>query len=238
MAISSGKTRTVMAFKAHLPDATTVNRVSEKITDGRVDVSTYPTMMNLINDTHWGIRKFGPGYFDLVVIDEAHRSVYQEISVHLRLVRLITGRAHRHPKDEVDHNTYRLFQLEDGVPTRKLRGLLRFLEKAKKVVVYTDFQDELGESTLVALPGITPGTPPGFRLKAAAYRKQHQDHIAVQRLRRNRPLTPEDLTSLEKMLIDNGTGDADDIALAKEQSHGLGLFIRELAGLDREAAVE
>lgn len=122
---------------------------------------------------------------------------------------------------------------------RKLRGLLRFLEKAKKVVVYTDFQDELGESTLVDLPGITPGTNwDRFRLKAAAYLKQHQDHIALQRLRRNKPLTPDDLASLEKMLIDSGTGGDEDIALAKEQSHGLGLFIRGLIGLDREAAVE
>ena len=38
------------AFKAHLPDATTVNLVTEKVTDGRVYVSTYPTMMNLINE--------------------------------------------------------------------------------------------------------------------------------------------------------------------------------------------
>ncbi|ART68885.1 restriction endonuclease subunit R [Mycobacterium dioxanotrophicus] len=122
---------------------------------------------------------------------------------------------------------------------RKLRRLLRFLEKAKKVVVYTDFQDELGESTLVDLPGITPGTNwERFRLKAAAYLKQHQDHVALQRLRRNKPLTPDDLASLEKMLIDSGTGGDDDIALAKEQSHGLGLFIRGLIGLDRDAAVE
>ncbi|MGV7360643.1 DEAD/DEAH box helicase family protein, partial [Mycobacterium kansasii] len=66
------------AFKKHLPAVTTVNLVTEKITDGRVYVSTYPTMMNLINDTDDGLRTFGPGYFDLVVIDEAHRSVYQK----------------------------------------------------------------------------------------------------------------------------------------------------------------
>jgi len=41
---------------------------------------------------------------------------------------------------------------------RRLRGLLQFLEKAKKVVVYTSFQDELSEASLVDLPGITPGT--------------------------------------------------------------------------------
>ncbi len=122
---------------------------------------------------------------------------------------------------------------------RKLRGLLRFLEKAKKVVVYTDFADELSESTLVDLPGITPGTNwERFRAKAAMYLKQHQDHVALQRLRRNKPLTAEDLSSLEQMLIDSGTGEQADIELAKEQSHGLGLFVRSLVGLDREAAVE
>lgn len=122
---------------------------------------------------------------------------------------------------------------------RKLRGLLRFLEKAKKVIVYTDFADELGESTLVDLPGITPGTNwERFELKAKAYLKQHQDHIALQRLRRNKPLTTTDLSALEQMLVDSGTGGADDIALAKEQSQGLGLFIRGLVGLDHEAAVD
>ncbi|MDH6194430.1 type I restriction enzyme R subunit [Mycobacterium frederiksbergense] len=122
---------------------------------------------------------------------------------------------------------------------RRLRRLLRLLEKAKKVVVYTDFADELGEATLVDLPGITPGTNwERFELKARAYLKQHQDHVALQRLHRNKPLTAADLEALERMLVDSGTGGADDIALAKEQSHGLGLFIRGLVGLDREAATE
>ena len=52
--------------------------MTEKVTDGRVYVSTYPTMMNLIEETDGGQRLFGPGYFDLVIIDEAHRSVYQK----------------------------------------------------------------------------------------------------------------------------------------------------------------
>ncbi len=122
---------------------------------------------------------------------------------------------------------------------RKLRGLLRFLEKARKITVYTDFIDELSEATLVDLPGVTPGTNwERFRLKAGAYLKQHEDHVALQRLRRNRTLTTEDLASLEQMLIASGTGDASDIADAKERSHGLGLFIRNLVGLDRGAATE
>ena len=66
------------AFKTHLPGVTTVNLVTEKARDGRVYVSTYPTMMGLINEIDDGARRFGPGYFDLIVIDEAHRSVYQK----------------------------------------------------------------------------------------------------------------------------------------------------------------
>jgi type I restriction enzyme, R subunit len=68
----------VNAFKTHLPSVTTVNLVAEKSVDGRVDASTYPTILNLINDVDEGSRRFGPGYFDLIVIDEAHRSVYQK----------------------------------------------------------------------------------------------------------------------------------------------------------------
>ncbi|MGQ9407387.1 DEAD/DEAH box helicase family protein [Mycolicibacterium gilvum] len=121
----------------------------------------------------------------------------------------------------------------------RLRGLLQFLDAVSKNRVYTDFQDELSESTLVDLPGITPGTNwERFRAKASAYLKQHQDHLALQRLRRNKPLTAEDLAALEQMLIDSGTGAPADVALAKEQSQGLGLFVRSLIGLDREAAVE
>lgn len=122
---------------------------------------------------------------------------------------------------------------------RKLRGLLRFLEKVKRNQVYTDFADELSEATLVDLPGITPGTNwERFQAKARAYLRQHQDHVALQRLRRNKPLTPDDLAALEQMLIESGTGEQADIELAKEQSHGLGLFVRSLVGLDREAAAE
>jgi type I restriction enzyme R subunit len=125
------------------------------------------------------------------------------------------------------------------VVRRRLRGLLQFLEKAKKVVVYTSFQDELSETTLVELPGITPGTNwERFRAKAAACLKQHQDHIALQRLRRNKALTPDDLDALEQMLLDSGAGESADITQAKEESHGLGLFIRSLVGLDRQAALE
>ena len=105
------------AFKTHLPNVTTVNLVTEKNNDGRVYVSTYPTMMNLINDIDGGRRMFGPGYFDLVVIDEAHRSVYQKYGAIFSWFDSLLVGLTATPKDEVDRNTYGLFHLEDGVPT-------------------------------------------------------------------------------------------------------------------------
>lgn len=105
------------AFKAHLPSATTVNLVTEKAADGRVYVCTYPTMLGLINETGESGRRFGPGYFDLVVIDEAHRSVYAKYGAIFDYLDALLVGLTATPKDEIDHNTYRLFHLEDGVPT-------------------------------------------------------------------------------------------------------------------------
>lgn len=105
------------AFKEHLPGSTTVNLVTEKAIEGRVYVSTYPTMMNLINEIDGGVRRFGPGYFDLIVIDEAHRSVYAKYGAIFDYFDSLLVGLTATPKDEVDHNTYRLFNLEDGVPT-------------------------------------------------------------------------------------------------------------------------
>ena len=106
------------AFREHLPHTTVVNLVEEKSTDGRVFVSTYPTMLNLLDARNPdGTAVFGAGFFDLVVVDEAHRSIfnrYLAVVEHFdaHLVGLTAT-----PKDEVDRNTYRVFQLEDGVPT-------------------------------------------------------------------------------------------------------------------------
>jgi type I restriction enzyme, R subunit len=108
----------VGAFKAHLPDATTVNLVTDRHEEGRVYISTYPTMMGLIDEAQTGEeRRFGPGFFDLVVIDEAHRSVYQKYrSIFAYFDSLLVGLTAT-PKDEVGYDTYGLFDLEPGVPT-------------------------------------------------------------------------------------------------------------------------
>ncbi|MER5768066.1 DEAD/DEAH box helicase family protein [Streptomyces sp. NPDC001985] len=108
----------VRAFNEHLEHTPTVNLLTEKRTDGRVFVSTYPTMMNLVDEvTEDGRRRFGPGFFDLVVIDEAHRSVYDTYGRLFTYFDALLLGLTATPKDDVDRNTYQLFQLEDGVPT-------------------------------------------------------------------------------------------------------------------------
>lgn len=105
------------AFKRHLPDAAPVNLVTEKNTEGRVYVSTYPTMVGLIDESKGAERRFGVGHFDLVIIDEAHRSVFMKYKAIFDYFDSFLVGLTATPKDEVDRNTYRLFELEDGVPT-------------------------------------------------------------------------------------------------------------------------
>ncbi|ULA58100.1 MAG: Type I restriction-modification system, restriction subunit R [Nitrospira sp.] len=107
----------VNAFKRYLPDASPVNLVTEKDAAGRVYVSTYPTMMGLIDEAADGQRRFGVGHFDLVIIDEAHRSVFQKYRAIFDYFDSLLVGLTATPKDEVDRNTYSLFDLENGVPT-------------------------------------------------------------------------------------------------------------------------
>jgi len=138
--------QTVGAFKKHLPDSSPVNLVTDKDAEGRVFVSTYPTMMGLIDETRDGQRRFGAGHFDLVIIDEAHRSVFQKYRAIFDYFDSLLVGLTATPKDEVDRNTYSLFDLEDGVPTDAygLEEAVRdgFLVPPKAVSVPLKFQRE------------------------------------------------------------------------------------------------
>lgn len=122
---------------------------------------------------------------------------------------------------------------------KRLRLLVRFIEKRKRKVLYTDFEDQMGPEAEFDLLGIVPPeSMERFRAKARAFLRQHNDHVAIHRLRTNKPLTAADLSALETMLAESGIGAAETIAKAKEESQGLGLFVRSLVGLDRGAAKE
>ena len=133
------------AFKAHLPGTATVNLLEDKMQEGRVYVSTYPTLMGLIDEADAGERRFGVGHFDLVVIDEAHRSVYRKYKAIFEYFDSLLVGLTATPKGEVDRDTYRLFDLQTGVPTDAY-GLDEavkdgFLVPPKAVSLTTDFLD-------------------------------------------------------------------------------------------------
>ena len=119
----------------------------------------------------------------------------------------------------------------------RLRALVKLIDKQKRKPIYTDFEDQMGDEASVDLPGFdAPDSFERFRAKARAFLKEHEDHISIHKLRMNRALAPSDLDELERMLTTSGIGGAGHVEKAKEESHGLGLFVRSLVGLDREAA--
>ena len=106
------------AFKAHLPSAGAVNLLANPAETGRVYVSTYPTMMNLIDRAEAsGSRRFGAGHFDLVVVDEAHRSIYKRYAAIFDYFDAFLVGLTATPRDEVERDTYRMFDLDVGHPT-------------------------------------------------------------------------------------------------------------------------
>jgi len=127
--------------------------------------------------------------------------------------------------------------LEDA--RKRLRLLVRLIEKQKRKIIHTDFEDVVGAEAEIDLLGYAPQDNfEQFRAKARAFLRAHEDHVAIHRLRTNKALTPSDLAELEGMLVSNGVGDPAAIQKAAEDSQGLGLFVRSLVGLDRGAAKE
>ena len=111
-------TQAQKAFSNLLPEVASVNLTADKETEARVHLSTYPTMMNLVDAARDGDRRrFGPGYFDLIVIDEAHRSVYQKYGALFDWFDGLLLGLTATPVDDIARSTFRLFNIEDGVPT-------------------------------------------------------------------------------------------------------------------------
>lgn len=120
---------------------------------------------------------------------------------------------------------------------RKLRALIKLLEKRQRKVVYTDFEDAMGTAAEVELPLVAGAVDfERFRAKAKAFLRTHQDRLALHKLRRNQPLTPADLQELDTLLHEAGASDAD-LERARTLHTSLPVFIRSLVGLEREAAM-
>src|SRR5690606_29039931 len=104
------------AFKEHLPNEPRWPKVGEKLIakDRRIYIATYPTMLNIIRDD---VQQLSPHFFDLIVVDESHRSIYNTFGEVLDYFKTTTLGLTATPTDIIDHNTFQLFHCEDGLPT-------------------------------------------------------------------------------------------------------------------------
>lgn len=107
------------AFKEYLPHLSAIDLTKDKEDNGtRVVFSTYPTIMNKIDSLkNEDGRLYGIGHFDVIIIDEAHRSVYQKYQAIFSYFDSILIGLTATPKKDIDRNTYSLFQIEDDNPT-------------------------------------------------------------------------------------------------------------------------
>ena len=112
-------TQAKRSFVNLLPDLSVTNLVEEKDNyAARCVFSTYQTMMNCIDTVEDDEGKlFTVGHFDLIICDEAHRSIYNKFrDIFTYFDAPLVGLTAT-PKDEIDKNTYEIFELESGVPT-------------------------------------------------------------------------------------------------------------------------
>lgn len=106
-------------FVKLLPDHKSVNLLEEKDNiEARFAFSTYQTMMSLIDGSREKEKRFyGVGHFDLIIIDEAHRSIYKKYQAIFQYFDALFLGLTATPKDNIDHNTYEVFGLADQSPT-------------------------------------------------------------------------------------------------------------------------
>jgi len=97
-------------FKSYLPNESLTRIENEETSGARIQFSTYPSMMQVYE-------RLSVGYYDLIVADESHRSIYQRYKAifdHFDAIQLgLTAT----PTDYIDHNTFDLFDCGDGTPS-------------------------------------------------------------------------------------------------------------------------
>lgn len=136
------------AFKEHLEHLSSIDLTKEKEdSNTRLVFSTYPTIINKIDKLRNKDERFyGVGHFDLIIIDEAHRSIYQKYKAIFEYFDSLLIGLTATPKKDIDRNTYSLFGIEDDDPTfaYELNTAVEqgFLVPPKSISVPLKFQRE------------------------------------------------------------------------------------------------
>ncbi len=98
-------------FKEHMPNETRARIEGGDVDNAaRIHVATYPSMMQVY-------RTLSSGYYDLIIADESHRSIYNRYRVIFDHFDALALGLTATPTDYIDHNTFELFECPDGLPT-------------------------------------------------------------------------------------------------------------------------
>lgn len=107
-------------FKIYLPDMSLCNLLKNKNDkNARIVFSTYPTMLNSIDSARKanGSRLFTPGHFDLIIVDESHRSIFKKYKAIFDYFDGYIVGLTATPREDVHSSTYDFFQVQKDVPT-------------------------------------------------------------------------------------------------------------------------
>lgn len=107
-------------FKNYLPDMSLCNLLSNKDDkNARIVFSTYPTMLNAIDSARNedGSRLFTPAHFDLIIVDESHRSIFKKYKAIFEYFDAYLVGLTATPRSDVHSSTYEFFEVEKNVPT-------------------------------------------------------------------------------------------------------------------------
>ena len=114
---------------------------------------------------------------------------------------------------------------------------MQFIEKHKRKVVYTDFEDLIGEDVDVQFRELARADDfEKFRRKTRTFLAEHHADAATDKIRRNERITADDVAELQRILIESGVGSKAELDRARAEAGSIGLSIRRLVGLDRSAA--
>jgi type I restriction enzyme R subunit len=134
-------------FSEYLPELSSIDLTENKENETtRLVFSTYPSMMNKIDNTRNGDERFyGVGHFDLIIIDEAHRSIYNRYKAIFDYFDACIVGLTATPKDGIDHNTFELFGCSNEDPTflyELNQAVPTYLSPYKNIDIKTKFLRE------------------------------------------------------------------------------------------------
>jgi type I restriction enzyme R subunit len=107
-------------YKKYLPDMSLCNLLNNKEDkNARIVFSTYPTILNAIDSARneQGQRLFTPAHFDLIILDEAHRSIFRKYRAIFEYFDGLLLGLTATPRNDIDRNTYEFFEMAHNVPT-------------------------------------------------------------------------------------------------------------------------